>query len=113
MNKMLKTVEDFKSFFKGYEVIEEFDEDGKVVSLVIRGNSIVAAVCFGRHWYRTLTNRIGLESDETFNKWSQVPVSLKLPVDSKRLSKLIEFVKSPKGIEMSDGFKTIDWDGGL
>lgn len=32
---MLKTVEDFKSFFKGYEVIEEFDEDGKVVSLVI------------------------------------------------------------------------------
>lgn len=113
MNKMLKTVEDFKSFFKGYEVIEEFDEDGKVVSLVIRGNSIVAAVCFGRHWYKTLNNRIGLESNQTFNKWSQVPVSLKIPVDSKRLESLIDFVKSPEGMKMSNEFETIDWDGGL
>ena len=90
------------------ETYAEYDHDYDAYSYSYVGHGIRIAFCVSNtnFGYATLNNRVGVESIKTFNKWSQVPVSLKLPVDYEELTKWILWCDSPEGMEVSNHFET-------
>jgi hypothetical protein len=73
-------------------------------------HGVVIAVGEQGQWYRSIDNRVAVDNAEAFNKWSQVPVSLRLPVDYKRLKAAIEKAGSQEGYEISNDFGQIDFE---
>ena len=65
----------------------------------------------GEEWYWQLDGKIAAAHSSVFNKWSQTPLVAWLPEtdgDAEKIMRAIEFLKTPRGIEMSNQFEAVN-----
>lgn len=68
---------------------------------------LVVAASINDDIYSTLQHRVAFESKNTFDKWSTVPFSFKLPVDKKRFVLSLKYATTKECQKRSNKFEII------